>query len=989
MAFLTPNFATGAANLATLANSNMIRNISQSVQEREIIKTAPDVIIFMEGLPYLINPFVVDPRTGKLTTLVNFNDHVTAFQATYDTDSLVPNCTVSLQVPNYEKFLYQMPGGNNLLQTMAQIQVYAKGYYMSSNGDTVYRRVFKGVTSHISYNDNGRTLEVSIQCQGIMYLLEKMQTNIHPSVNTSHATGVSQTIWQSKYATGNAFEVLDAVFLDSFRSDMFQIGSLQSGNWSLDPFKDAVERGYMAKWQAILWNMVKDVHIFGPYKDTMGKTRRMKKGQGWGNPDKRNAHAAVSNVSTTPENQLADQYSTYYGNIEAYFPFRNLTALDLKNSVIVNRLDIIREVVQKMDYEAYQDIDGKIIIKPPLYNLDVVNLGVRTKQTQTNPGSSQNSISDPATAIYETNNPFVVYLSEILTEQESEDQAAIRRTRTTVCGNVLRSFGNNYDDFFKQVGEYIDISKLAKFGLREEPMYQVPWIQQGDKQTLFVHAAAETARANRGYRTYTFTIPMRPELKIGFPVYIPHKDMYCYIKNISLNFQIGGSATMTVTCDSIRRRVYVNTTQTGGSGNSTQTFAAYTPAPNLVYQWTKADSDTQLSSELEPNPSGSQNTQAILARQQAMQTQGTVGGVSTNTTNPTALVGSSQSLSTPFKNSDGSPTTPTPQQLKLYSVRSQNLSSKVGNQYDTPFATYVIKNDGDPKQGTTNTKYPNGFFVNQLPADHAYIDLLVGGVNSHTNSVMPFTDGKGYEVIAPFPWGRYVDLNTAIKSFTQAGWLQNQAASTGSAGLNKNQVQTDFNDLQTLQNADAFLFAGLGTPSATGDPATQLITALNNQSRLVGGSLVGSLANQTAAANAVGVPVQKTASTSAPGGLQQSENQPDATVIVLHYNPNQPGTKATNQLLNAAQPEDAFAKQLLSITSQNILQSTVDVLVSGDVAPSKTVQEALLAANNSTQTTTPQNVKLLNSGVNQPASAGNVELAAEQAANFNSIVGGQ
>jgi hypothetical protein len=977
-------------NSSSSSTAGMIRNISQTTQEREIIKTAPDVVIFMEGLPYLINPFVNDPRTGKQTTLVNFNDHVTSFSATYDTDAMVPNCTVQLQVPNYEKYLYQMPGGNNLLQTMAQIQVYAKGYYMSSNGDTVYRRVFKGVTSNIGYNDNGRTLEISVQCQGILYLLEKMMTNIHPSVNTSHSTGVSQTIWQSKYASGNAFEVLDAVFLDSFRSDMFQIGSLQSGNWNLDPFKQAVERGYMAKWQAILWNMVKDVHIFGPYKDTQGKTRRMKKGQEHGNPDKNKAHAQVSQVSTTSEKDLVAQYQTYYGNIEFYFPFRNLTALDLKNSVIVNRLDIIREVVQKMDYEAYQDVDGKIIIKPPLYNLDVVNLGTRTKQTQTNPNSSSNNITDPATAIYETNNPFVVYLSEILTEQETEDQGAIRRTRTTVCGNVLRSFGNQYDDFLKQVGEYIDISKLAKFGLREEPMYQVPWIQQGDKQTLFVHAAAETARANRGYRTYTFTIPMRPELKLGFPVYIPHKDMYCYIKNISLNFQIGATATMTVTCDSIRRRVYINTTQTGGSGNSAQTFAAYTPAPNLVYQWTKADSQTQLGSSLQPNPSGSQNTADILARQDALTSQGTVGGVSSNSANPSNLVGTSQTLSVPFKNADGSPTTPTQQQLKLYSVRSQDMQSKLGNQYDTPYATYVIKNDGDPKQNTTSKKYPNGFFVNQLPADGAYIDLLVGDKSNHTNSVMPFTDGKGYEVIAPFPWGRYADLNTAVQTFTQAGWLQNTAIATQSAGFQNVSPQTDFNDLQTLQNTDAFLFAGLGTPSATGDPASQLIAALNKQSRLVGGSSVGSTGNQIAAASAVGVPIQSVADTSADGGLQKSESEPDATVIVLHYSQQQAyGTAADKGLLNAAQPEDKFAAQLLPPTSQTILQSTVDVLVSGSVSPSQTVKEALLAFNNSTQTTTPQNVQKLNSGVNQPSSSGNIALAAEQAANFNSIKGGQ
>ena len=956
---------------------NTIRNISQTVQEREIIKTAPDVVVFIDGLPYLINLFINDPRTGHQTTLVNFNDHVTSFSATYDTDAMVPNCSVQLQVPNYQKGLYQMPGGNNLLQTMAQIQVYAKSYFMAATGDTVYRRVFKGVTSHIGYNDNGKTLEISIQCHGVMYMLERMQTNVHPSINTSWHSGVSQTIYQSKY-DGNCFEVLSQVFLDGFQSDMFQTGSLL--NAVQDPFQQAVQRGYMAKWQAILTNMVKDVHIFGPWTP-------MAKSQKWGDPAKDTASSSVTKNSTHTESALVAGYQTYYGNIAEYFPFTNIIAFDFKNSVIVNRLDIIREVVAKMNYEAYQDIDGKIIIKPPLYNLDVVNLGPRT-QTQTISNSSNNSLTDPATAIYENNNPFVIYLSEMLTEQESEDQSAIRRTRTTVYGNVLRALGNTYEAFYSQVGEYIDITKLAKFGLREEPLYQVPWINEGDKQTLFVHAAAETARANRGYRMYTFSIPMRPELKIGFPVYIPHKDMYAYIKTIALNYSVGGTATMTVTCDSVRRRVLINTTQTSGSGNSQRTFSAYTPAPNLVYQWTEASSETQQSNAISPNPDQSPSNAQILASQQPLLSAGAVGGVSNNSANLSNLVGTSQTLATPIKNADGTTTTPTPAQLKLYSVRTQNLASKLGNQFDTPFSTYVIKNDGNREQGTMdpnvgknvvvngqsvkNTNAGPGYFTSQRPADLSYIQALTNKSDPPaTNSVIPFTDDKGYELISPFPWGRWVDLNTAIKTFTQTGFVP------GAKDVNGNPTQINPDDLKTLQNTDAFLFAGLGTPSATADPASQLITRLSNLTKLIGGSQTGAInpsgppsvsAGSTGGSN----PVSGGGAFSTQQSVSQSISQSDATVIILHYDPTQPGSFAENSLLNASQPENKFAEQLLANT-KNSLQRLVDVLVSGTVAPMPAVQEALLASQ--TQSTEPQWVPALGQvaqGKGTKTQAGNI-----------------
>ncbi len=913
-----------------------IRNVSQTTQEREIIKTAPDIVVFMDGLPYLTNSFVNDPRSNAQYTLVNFNDNITSFSANYDTESLVPSCSIQLQIPNYEKYLYQMPGGNNLLQTMAQVQVYAKGYFMSATGDTVYRRVFKGVTSYIGYNDNGKTLEVTIQCHGILHLLEKMQINIHPSSVTSHQTGQRQTIFQSILASGDCFQILAMLFTEGFHSDGFQIASLQSpsmipGGNNNDAFYDAVSRGYMAKWQAILFNMVKDVHIYGPNKDNLGNQVVMKRDGTWGKPDKRTLGAATKKRSTATETQTVTNNNSYYANIQRYAPFRNITALDLTNNVIVNRLDAIREVTRKIDFEAYQDIDGKVIVKPPLYNLDVVNLGPRLKQTSTATNSSHNSNTNPATAIYENNNPFVVHLSEILSEQENEDQSSIRRTRTTVTGNALRQLGNNYRDDTKPVAEYIDVTKLAKFGLREEPMYQVPWIDMGDKYALFAHAVAETVRANRGYRTYTITIPMRPELKVGFPVFIPHKDMYAYIKSIAVQFQIGGTATMTLTCDAVRRRVMVNTTQTLGSGNSTLPQSLYTSAPNLVIQWTK-----NAPSSLQPGVSQSNNNATYWQTKSQLLSQGNGGGVSSSNKNMTQIVGVPQTLQSPNKNPDGSSYGPTPDQQKIQSNKDQNVASSVGNQTDSLYSTYIVKNDGNANQGTIDPKTGTAYFPDTgRIVDLAYLQTLTGNPTTKANSTIPYTDGKGYELMAPFPWGRWQNLNDAIKEFTEQGWITPPTDSMG------NPTQ-DLEDMATLNNAQAFLFAGLGTPTATADPSTQLITALNQQISLVGGSTIAQQQTVSGATNPT--TGQSTANTSPTvnAGQTQSIAQPDATVIVLHYDPQQPGSNATNQLLNAEQPENAFAKQQLMAT-QSFTQQLVDVLVSGKVAPIPAVQEALLA----------------------------------------------
>lgn len=908
--------------------SNGIRSVSQSVQEREIVKTAPDLVVYFEGLPYLINRFISDQKTNNNFTLVNFNDHVAGFNAGYDTDLMVPSASINLQVPNYLRYLYQMPGGNNLIATMMQVQVYAKGYYMSSQGDTVYHRVFKGMVSHVGYNDNGKTLEISIQCYGSLHMLELMQINLNPAVNTTMHTATQLTTWETILGDHNPYRVITDAFTYGLQSDGFQLDSLfqTSPGEAHNMFSDSVQRGYIAKWQAILFNMAKDVHVYGSvHKDnprvkaSQIEKQTSKVSQVKGKPDLDTLGASLTRFAPVSEAEDV-AHNTYYSKIATYHPFMTVTSLNLTNNNIVNRLELIRRMVNMIGFEGYQDIDGKIIVKPPLYNLDVINLGARTKQTSTKANAtalqSANSQTNPLTQIYPESNPFVVQLSEILTEQETEDQAAIRRTRTVVCG-ALNPTGIQIDlqTAIKFTAEYIDVSKLQKFGLREEQAYMIPWLSLGDKESLFATAIMDTVRANRSYRTYTFTIPVRPEIKLGFPVFIPHKDMYAYVKSVSISYSIGGTATMTVTCDSVRRRVLVNTKQKTND-NPPREYQAWVTAPNLVYKWSKnSPSASQTALNQSPNSSVSFGIGSTE--------QYTTGGLKSKQGNQnfTDLVG------TPATIQNLSPTTqPSPQQITVTAFYTQKMGSKIGTQFDTPFANWTVQNDANAAQGTIDPRTKQGYFTQKRQTDFFYMKDIRG--NDNQTAVIPFTDDKGYEVLAPFPWGRWTDLNSAIQEFTENGWLP------GALDLNGQSIQ-NLQDLAVLQATDAFIFAGLGTPTATGDAVTKLQTALQSQQSLIGGNL--SSHNKT----------------NTQQNTVQSELTMDATVIVLKYD----GTGANdNQLLNASQPEDALVQNLIKQTQTN-LQQTVDVLISGGVAPAIGVQEALL----STKTQTPTQLVSLKS----------------------------
>lgn len=926
----SPAGTSGTTSASSPAST--IRNISQTVQEREIVKTAPDLIVYFEGLPYLVNYFIQDPTTKNDYTVVTHNDYVTSFNAGYDTDNLVPSCAIQLQVPNFQKHLFQMPGGNNLIQTMMQVQVFAKGYYFGNDGSTLLRRVFKGIVSHISYADDGKMLQISIQCHGIMHLMELMQVDLSPAVISNSPLPVVP--FKTQLAMCNPYLMLLTMFVRSISTEGFYVNSITGGTIKSpsDPFNASVTSGYMAKWQQILNGLRADVHIYGlTYKDNPTTTGNITPSPVQNQVDK-NTQAAVFDQynAKTEAGQVSDFAVAKDANgnsfpaIRQYLPDMEVSGIQLLNGKIINRLDEIRQVSRMILYEAYQDIDGKIIFKPPLYNLDVTNVG---DQTATTPSASSGSMGqtqpqttgsgtastnpatttsqNPATEINAANNPFVIYLDEIVTEQETEDQAAIRTTRMTVQGNWEPTFQFGGQQNLLETVEYIDIPKLQKFGLREEPTRPVGWFRDGDKFGLFAYAASETVRNNRGYRTYTVVIPLRPELKLGFPCFIPHRDMYGYIKSIQINYNQGGEATMTVSLDTLRRRPLLPTQQPVKNADGSSSYAQiFTSQPNLVFHWSSPP----------PPPTTAQapvQTASYTNQSQATATYGSdaatsdfysYGGTSATTPNqPLIYPSSANSPASVVGQPATLPTTPdqqpSPQEQILTALNKGQLGSSWATEPDNKGANFIIQKDNFYSWTPPTTKggqgtYPSGTNSNGgiFWGSATGFSRIVDQAYYHDiRRTMPFTDDKGYEVVTPFPWGRWITLRQAFKEFTQDGYIVQKTAE---------QVTAD--SYTPSDSVQALIAAGLATPNVQGNTVTQLQQLMSTEAAAIG----------------------------------------DHTIIVLSYSSTTP---SDSQLTTTAQPDVAAAQKQLtgSITTT---QQAIDVLISGDASPTQATLEALQSA---------------------------------------------
>lgn len=927
------------------STDGMIRNLNQTVQERELIKTCPDLIIYLDGKTYLLNPYITNTAANQSYTFVSFNDYIQNFSASYDVDNLIPSCNFTLQVPNFSKYLFQAPGGNNLIDSMMEVQVFAKGYYPSNNGNTVYYRIFKGITSHIANTDNGIFLEISVQCLGVLHLLEHMYVDLNPALISNSERNV--TAMGSNQFNMNPYEILADTFLHGITFEGFElnvIGQSKITNNPNDPnsyWVKAVEAGFCEKWQSILVNIRNEVHITG-YRpgsvlplDINGITKELEDSKGSGDPRLQAARLAPAPLKA--QNSFNSDY--YVDVIKGYLPDMSVGSIQLTNGRIVTRLERIRTIVQLIGYEGYQDLDGTIIFKPPLYNLDVTNIGKSVSPIASTTGAKKPT---SLVSITDNTNPFVVHLSEIETESESEDQQAIRATRMTIQPTINPAFQYINDSttaLIRPAITHIDIPKLAKFGLREEPARTLGWLGLNDKVAIYAYAVSELNRANRGWRTYNLTIPLRPELKLGFPMYLPHRDMYGYIKTISISYSYGGAATMTIMLDTLRKRPVFPSVRTNTTNQSdslvTNPPVVYTTQPNLVMEWTKAPEAPPTSSNpFSPNYSSSTspdfnpflisnpttvspdcvtpNSSAYLMGVPATQLQplekpiyaedmevvsarrsqyGTSWATKADTRTKNFRVqndiatpddaknlnGNGQKIvaGSPFFSSANWHDPPNPS-VPIY-TKTMNSNGGVSTLNGQKIVENVVVSANQTNGGTASV-------VNNLP------NIRNGGININYHqkviSCQPYTDEGGYEVMTPFPWGRWKSLKEALYE-THEGYLVENPTSE---------------QAQQISGTDAFLFAGVGSPSTD-----------------FSGGLQGEIDNLTNISNQVA----------------------SATMFEI-VNP-KPGDKQPN-ILNSMQPDSNL---LLTLDKSNTSAAT-NAFIVGNTPPQKGSAFAL-AANIATQ----------------------------------------
>ena len=705
---------------ATFDATDLTRNIVQTHAEYPIIKMVPDTVVYIDGLPYLVNDYI-----GAGGVFFNFNDYVTTVSGAVDIGSWIPSCSINLSIPNDLKYMLQAPGGQRILKTMCDVKVFTKGYYLTPEGESVYHRVFWGVLTNVTTSDNRKTLEVSLSCMGIMHLFDLMQFNKAVSVQTSQATGSPATPMSDKASGLSALEAILATFMSPLSSDVLDSETIAANN--AHPTKTEWNRWYADKWNTHLMNLRKGVRLFGLVQKDIERVKAFEVSEARGASGTETGSARAGNkVSTKDEiERLAIMDN---GLISSFLPNYSLGNLDLLQSSVQSRLARIQAMVELLGWEGYQDLDGSIVIKPPLYNLDCMLTNC------------------------EGPNPFVINLPEVIgAESEVEDASQVRLTRLAVHGSLGSSPLLGGTGQYIPHATFLDPGLVRQFGLRQEPSKEIPFVAN-NPYALYAFAVSEMTKINKHWRTYNVTIPLRPELRLGFTIFVPHLDIYVYVENISWNYQRGGTCTTTLSGTNVRcRELFAKEKiETAPTGEQTKQWI-YTSVPNLEYVWTSA------------------------ARAQPIDAQNRI-------TSPEGSIGTAISV---LKSDEMTPG----------AAQLADGAKRMGQ---------TVATASDDKTNCWRVS-AGSLFLNKRPVDKAYYDDIC-------HKAMPYTDAKGYTLLRPFPWGRFLTLEKALDVFTRSSSKQTSKllpheSSSSSAVTN---------------DVNGFLMAALGTPSVSStDPTKQ------------------------------------------------------------------------------------------------------------------------------------------------------------------------
>ena len=469
---------------------------------------APDAMVYVNGEEAI--PFCLE-----CDTKVSLKQYITSFSTSLSTDgSGGGTASFDIVTPRSANVSF-VRNGKSLLANMMEVEIWFKGAF-TVHGYPRYYRSFWGYINNISegYSDGSHTMSVS--CADMLSYWDVITFNAHPALIANKISGQNNIpAWSTRFKNSNPFQILAALSVVS-RIDLIEVQSYQNAALTSEGAGEFWRKSsdqLIEYWGARMNKISKAVRIYGVAGNSIFDAAKFYSGD--------------RETQTQMAAELGHMTSqTLFGvdlavNEDHFSPFLTLGTMDNFQSEHRGRLEMMVQVKDHIGWEFYMDTTGEIIFKPPFYNIDV-----------------------------RQNFP-ISWIRDIDVIDWGFDETEPEATRIDVVGEMLGSIISNMDASVQVNGTFQDTHLVRQYGVRQENI-QAHWLKTNEACGFF--AVDKMAQFASDRFSGNITIPGRPELRLGFPVYVESRDCFYYVHNITHSFAFGSSFTTTLGLKAMRSK---------------------------------------------------------------------------------------------------------------------------------------------------------------------------------------------------------------------------------------------------------------------------------------------------------------------------------------------------------------------------------------------------------------------------------------------------
>jgi len=536
---------------------------------RPTIQYTPDALVYLNGDSAL-------PGCRTCHHDIDIQQFVTSISTDCGVEPGASTATIAMSIPRfYGDSLFR--DGNSLLRVGLEVHIYGRGYFpmtgLATRGVKVgdvdlsdipqypYYPMFHGVVTAVSDDYSGGYYSVSLTCSGMLHFWSHMKVSTNGSFFGARPQNsrVQTTLTGHPYSGRTPYAIIYDLYRDTTGAAAgvgFALQSRTNFNAASSATRDSMFSLAMRYWERRFRDRMYGLRMHGASGQMFTSSQQaylsqyrtssqagqfiaanlsqrvsgrdafaLDRGLLLGLADRQDGRVLRQPDLSLLPSANGGRYGLDVTQMQAFVTdIGTFGQVNLFESTYESKLDVATQVTQVTGFEFYQDVDGDLVFKPPLYNLDT-----------------------SSSRVYRLEPIDIISLSK--TEAEPDATYIIIK-----AGPFQNTRGLVDEAEWGVRSVYVDYKLVAQFGWREQ---SIETQYYNNARSAFFAGVAQLDRMNAGMNSATVTIPMRPEIRPGYPVYIPHLDCYYYVQSISHSLSFGsGQPTTTLNLVARRRKFF-------------------------------------------------------------------------------------------------------------------------------------------------------------------------------------------------------------------------------------------------------------------------------------------------------------------------------------------------------------------------------------------------------------------------------------------------